>query len=106
MKRWKPGSPTATRDFVGLWEKNFDDYCLRYNLPRGYRLEVERILSRRIAQEVNASVRVARAAFRKPKWIAASISPAGVTITCRVDRIDHVGEGNCVIGRLQERQGR
>lgn len=85
-----------TRDFVGLWEKTFDDYCLRYNLPRGYRLEVERILSRRIAQEVNASVRWP--ALRSETEVDCGLDfPGGVTITCRVDRIDHVGEGNCVI---------
>jgi ATP-dependent helicase/DNAse subunit B len=85
-----------SRDFVPLFEKAFDDYSLRNNLPRGYRLEVERIESRRIARRVAGSV----------DWPLESSElevdcsldfPGGVTITCRVDRIDDVGQGNCVI---------
>jgi ATP-dependent helicase/DNAse subunit B len=85
-----------SRDFVELFEITFDSYCHKYNIPPGYGIEVQRILSRRIAREVNASV----------QWPVVSSEaevecpihfPGGVTVKCRVDRIDDVGEGNCVI---------
>jgi ATP-dependent helicase/DNAse subunit B len=85
-----------TRDFVPLFEKAFEEYSRKNNLPRGYRLEVERIESRRIARKVAGSV----------DWPLESCElevdcsldfPGGVTVTCRVDRIDRIGDGNCVI---------
>ena len=89
------------RDFVEIFEATFDRFCHQFNFPRGYSLEVERILCRRIARQVNESVRWPAISSELETdcsfTLAASGFPAGVTVTCRVDRIDHLGDGNCVI---------
>ncbi len=64
--------------------------------PPGYRVEVERIQLRRIAQQVNESahwpVEISEAE------VDCSLDfPGGITVKCRVDRIDHFGERDCVI---------
>ncbi len=85
-----------TRDFVELFEQTFDDFCRKHNVPPGYRLEVTRIESRRIARKVNGSIRWP--ALHSELESDCSLELAkGVTMTCRVDRIDHLGEGDCVI---------
>lgn len=84
------------QDFVDLFELTFDEFRLKYNYPPGYKLEVERIQLRRVAREVSAAVH----------WPFESSEaevecdfdfPGGVTITCRLDRIDNLGAGNCII---------
>ena len=85
-----------TREFVDLFELTFDEFRVKYNYPPGYKLEVERIQLRRIAREVSATV----------QWEVESSEaevdcdfdfPGGVTIKCRLDRIDNLGAGNCII---------
>ena len=85
-----------TKDFVGLFETTFDEFCRKHNLPRGYSLEVERIQSRRIAREVNASVQWPSISSEAEADCSLDF-PGGVTVMCRVDRIDDIGNGNCVI---------
>jgi len=85
-----------THDFVDLFEDTFEKFCREYNIPQGYSLEVERILSRRIAQEVNASIQWP--AVSSEAEVDCSLEfPGGVTLTGRVDRIDDIGGGNCII---------
>ncbi|HVW10917.1 MAG TPA: PD-(D/E)XK nuclease family protein [Bryobacteraceae bacterium] len=85
-----------TLDFVGLFESTFEKFCREYNIPQGYSLEVERILSRRIAQEVNASIQWPTVSSEAEVDCSLEF-PGGVTITGRVDRIDDIGNGNCII---------
>lgn len=83
------------QDFVALFEKAFDAACIKHHLPQGYRLEVERIKFREIAQRISATKQwhpdssEAEAAFTLD-------FPGGVAVTCRVDRIDRFGN-DCVI---------
>jgi ATP-dependent helicase/DNAse subunit B len=83
-------------NFVDLFETTFEKFCRDYNIPQGYSLEVERILSRRIAQEVNASIQWPTVSSEAEVDCSLEF-PGGVTITGRVDRIDDIGGGNCII---------
>jgi ATP-dependent helicase/DNAse subunit B len=85
-----------TLNFVDLFETTFEQFCREYNIPQGYSLEVERILSRRIAQEVNASIQWPTVSSEAEVDCSLEF-PGGVTITGRVDRIDDIGGGNCII---------
>ena len=85
-----------TLDFVDLFETTFEEFCRRNNVPPGYSLEVERITSRRIAQEVNASIQWPTVSSEAEVDCSLEF-PGGVTITGRVDRIDDIGGGNCII---------
>jgi ATP-dependent helicase/DNAse subunit B len=85
-----------TRDFVGIFEQAFVAFCEEYNIPKGYSLEVERIESGRIARKINGSVRWP--ALQSETEIDCPLEfPDGVTVTCRVDRIDHLKDGTCRI---------
>ena len=85
-----------TRDFVELFEHAFDEACRKRHIPPGYRVEVERIQLRRIAREVSETAQWP-VMFSEAEVDCSLDFPGGVTVNCRVDRIDHVGEGNCVI---------
>ncbi len=85
-----------TRNFVDVFEHAFSEGCRKDNIPPGYDLEVQRIVARRIAAEVNEIGR----------WPAESTEtevdctidfPGGVTAVGRLDRIDHLGNGDCII---------
>lgn len=85
-----------TRDFVGYFEKAFDDTCREEHLLEGYRLELERIEARRIARQVQAT----------EKWTAVSHEvevpvsiafPGGVAISGRIDRVDKLNETDCIV---------
>ncbi len=87
----------ANRDqnFVQLFEQTFDETCRQQHIPAGYKLEVERIKFREIAERINTN----------EKWLPESSEaevslaldfPGGVTINCRIDRIDRWGN-DCVI---------
>ncbi|HEU5020891.1 MAG TPA: PD-(D/E)XK nuclease family protein, partial [Bryobacteraceae bacterium] len=82
--------------FADLFESTFEKFCRDYNIPQGYSLEVERILSRRIAQEVNATIQWPTVSSEAEVDCSLEF-PGGVTITGRVDRIDDIGGGNCII---------
>jgi RecB family exonuclease len=93
MEKWLGD---RTLNFVELFEATFEEFCREYNIPRGYSLEVERILSRRIAEEVDASIQWP--AIASEAEVDCSLEfPGGVTLTGRVDRIDDIGGGNCII---------
>jgi ATP-dependent helicase/DNAse subunit B len=85
-----------TRNFVELFERAFDEACRKRHIPPGYRVEVERIQLRRIARDVNESAQWP-VEFSEAEVDCSLDFPGGVTVNCRVDRIDHVGNGDCVI---------
>jgi ATP-dependent helicase/DNAse subunit B len=85
-----------TVQFVDLFESTFEEFCRRNHVPPGYSLEVQRITSRRIAEEVNASIQWP--ALSSEAEVDCSLEfPGGITLTGRVDRIDDIGGGNCII---------
>jgi RecB family exonuclease len=83
------------RPFVELFEEAFENACRKHHLPAGYRLEVERILFRRIAGQVRANELWSPDSSDAEVDLALAL-PGGVTATCRIDRIDHFGN-DCVI---------
>jgi ATP-dependent helicase/DNAse subunit B len=85
-----------SRDFVGLFESTFDAFCRRRNILPGYKLEVERVQLRRVASKVNEIVRWPLLSSEAEAECSLNF-PGGVTVTCRVDRIDDIGGGDCVI---------
>jgi ATP-dependent helicase/DNAse subunit B len=83
------------RDFVDVFDEVFAESCREYHLPPGYRLEVERILYRKIAKKVSANE------LWKPESSESEVKltldfPGGIAVNCRIDRIDKFGS-NCVI---------
>lgn len=85
-----------TRDFVTLFETSFDEFCRKRNLQPGYKLEVERVQLRRIARRVSETVQWP--VVSSETEVDCSLDfPGGITVTCRVDRIDDIGNGDCVI---------
>jgi ATP-dependent helicase/DNAse subunit B len=84
-------------EFVAQFETAFDMMCREKHLPAGYKLEVERMNYREIARRVSA--------YKEP-WTAVSSQaevdltldyPGGITVTGRVDRIDHLNDHDCII---------
>jgi RecB family exonuclease len=85
-----------SQDFHTLFEQSFEAAIHKYGLPQGYRLEVERLQLGRIATKVGV----------KQRWnpvstqVEVSLSvgfPGGITANGRVDRIDELGRGRCII---------
>jgi len=84
LERWLADK---SRDFVELFEAAFDEACRIEHLPAGYRLEVERIQFREIAQRVSAND------LWTPDSSEAEVElqiafPGGIQVKCRIDRID------------------
>jgi ATP-dependent helicase/DNAse subunit B len=84
-----------TRDFVELFEEVFENVRRELHLPAGYRLEVERIQFREIASRVSANERWSPDASDAEVDLQLAF-PSGVTVTCRIDRIDRFDD-ECVI---------
>jgi RecB family exonuclease len=85
-----------SRDFVGLFESTFDAFCRKRNILPGYKLEVERVQLRRVASKVNEIMQWPR--LSSEAEVECSLNfPGGVIVTCRVDRIDRLGNGDCII---------
>jgi RecB family exonuclease len=83
------------QDFVRIFEDAFDEACRTQHLPAGYKLEVERIQFREIAQRVSAND------LWMPDSSQAEVPilmefPGGIKVKGRIDRIDTFG-GDCVI---------
>jgi ATP-dependent helicase/DNAse subunit B len=91
LKAGRPG------EFVPFFETAFENTCLEMNLPDGYRLEVERIESRRIAAQVSATERWDSPYPPQVEVELALPFPGGVTVKCRIDRIDRMNESECLI---------
>ena len=85
-----------TQDFPALFETAFDEAVRRYRLPNGYRLEVERLTLRRIAALVAVKQRWEPEKTRVEVPLTIGF-PSGITAKCRVDRIDELGDGRCII---------
>jgi RecB family exonuclease len=83
-------------NFVALFETAFDRMCREMHLPAGFRLEVERINLREIARKVNATEQWSPVSSEAEVELALSY-PHGVTVNCRVDRIDRMSDTECVI---------
>jgi RecB family exonuclease len=83
-------------DFVALFETAFDRMCGERHLPAGFRLEVERMNLRETARKVNATEQWIPASSQAEVELALDF-PGGVTVNCRVDRIDLLNETDCVI---------
>jgi ATP-dependent helicase/DNAse subunit B len=83
-------------DFVELFETAFDRMCREKHLPAGFRLEVERIGLRETARKVNATERWTPESSEAEVEMALNF-PGGVTVNCRVDRIDRLNATDCVI---------
>jgi ATP-dependent helicase/DNAse subunit B len=85
-----------SQDFRSLFKQAFETAIHKHGLPQGYRLEVERLQLGRIATKVGV----------KQRWnpmstqveVPLSISfPGGITANGRVDRIDELDDGRCII---------
>ena len=83
-------------DFVDLFETAFDKMVREKHLPPGYRLEVERINLRAIAGRVSATEQWTPLSSEAEVELTLDF-PGGITVACRVDRIDHMSETDCII---------
>src|SRR5665213_534947 len=83
-------------DFVSLFEAAFDKACREKHLPAGYRLEVERIQLRKIAESVSASERWTPVSSQAEVELALDF-PGGITVNCRIDRVDRINDRECII---------
>ena len=93
LERWLADQD---RSFVELFELAFDDACRKDRLPAGYKLEVERMQFREIARRVSANDSW-RADDSKAEVALTLDFPGGITVTCRIDRLDTFANGDCVI---------
>jgi ATP-dependent helicase/DNAse subunit B len=92
LERWLADK---NRDFVELFELVFEETCAKERLPAGYKLEVERMRFREIARRVSAND--LWDAESRPEVGLTLELPGGITVTCRVDRIDVFPNNDCVI---------
>jgi ATP-dependent helicase/DNAse subunit B len=84
-------------EFVPFFEAAFDNACREMHLPEGYKLEVERIESRRIAEQVSTTEKWT-SPYPPEVEVPVSLSfPGGVTVNGRIDRIDRLSERQCII---------
>ncbi len=93
LERWLADQD---RSFLEVFELAFDDACRKDRLPAGYKLEVERMQFREIARRVSANDSW-RADDSKAEVALTLDFPGGITVTCRVDRLDTFANGDCVI---------
>ncbi len=93
LERWLADKD---RDFVELFELAFDEMCRIERLPAGYKLEVERMQFREIARRVSANDLWTPASSKAEVDLALEF-PGGITVKCRIDRIDIFNDTDCVI---------
>ena len=67
------------------------------HLPQGYRLEVERIECRHIAEQVMATEKWVTAYPPEVEVDIAIPFPSGVSVTGRIDRVDRLNEHDCIV---------
>jgi ATP-dependent helicase/DNAse subunit B len=84
-------------EFVPFFEAAFDKACREKHLPPGYRLEVERIESRRIARGVSTTEKWVTPYPPEVEVEIPLAFPGGITVNCRIDRIDRLNESECLI---------
>jgi ATP-dependent helicase/DNAse subunit B len=83
------------RNFVELFEETFDEACRTQHLAAGYKLEVERIQFREIAERVSANDLWTPDSSQAEVEILLEF-PGGIKVKGRIDRIDRFGD-DCVI---------
>jgi len=83
------------RNFVELFEETFDEACRTQHLAAGYKLEVERIQFREIAERVSANDLWTPDSSQVEVEILLDF-PGGIKVKGRIDRIDIFGN-DCVI---------
>ena len=83
-------------DFVPLFEAAFNSACYEKHLPPGYRLEVNRIQLRKVAESVSASEKWTPLSSEAEVELALNF-PGGITVSCRVDRLDRLNDRDCII---------
>jgi ATP-dependent helicase/DNAse subunit B len=83
-------------DFVPYFEAAFEEMCRKEHLPEGYRLELERIESRRIAEKVSATEKWSAISHEVEVPISIGF-PGGVTVNGRIDRVDRLNETDCIV---------
>ncbi|MGA2715730.1 MAG: PD-(D/E)XK nuclease family protein [Bryobacteraceae bacterium] len=93
LERWLADKE---RDFVELFELAFDEMCRIERLPAGYKLEVERMQFREIARRVSANDLWTPESSKAEVDLALEF-PGGITVKCRIDRIDIFNNDDCVI---------
>ncbi|HWE53546.1 MAG TPA: PD-(D/E)XK nuclease family protein [Bryobacteraceae bacterium] len=95
LERW---IADRSQNFIEIFEKTFDEVCFKEHIPAGYRLEVERIQFREIAEKISANERWTPDSSLVEVDLTLDF-PGGVTVRCRIDRIDKFDRfGNdCVI---------
>jgi ATP-dependent helicase/DNAse subunit B len=97
LERWLANK---TRNFVELYEETFDEMCRDEHLPPGYRLEVERIRFREIAERVSARdiwiPDISEAEVELTLELDIAALDTKVDVACRIDRLDTFGS-DCVI---------
>lgn len=90
-----------TENLLDVFEKVFVQFCEKENIQPGYEFETTRIETRRIAAKINAAVQWSAEKTETERdcsfELLGNSMPQSVTVKCRVDRIDHIGAGNCVI---------
>ncbi len=84
------------QDFAALFERAFEHACVERHLPRGYRLEVARFELRNIARDVSATRSWPVESSEAEVEVTLPLVD-GVTMTGRVDRVDHIGGSNCIV---------
>lgn len=93
LERW---IADKDRDFVELFELEFDEMCRTEKLPAGYKLEVDRMQFREIAKRVSANDLWTPLASQAEVDVSLEF-PGGITVTGRIDRIDEFAGEQCVI---------
>lgn len=93
MERWLTD---RSQNFVAVFEAAFDETCAQEHLPAGYRLEVQRIELRKIAEHISATDRWQPDAPPEVEVPLTLEFPNGIQVTCRIDRLDRFGN-DCVI---------
>ena len=83
-------------DFVPLFEAAFNNACYKKHLPPGYKLEVNRIQLRKVAESVSASEKWTPLSSEAEVELALDF-PGGITVSCRIDRLDRINDRDCII---------
>ena len=82
--------------FVPLFEEAFEKACHERHLPAGYRLEVEHIVLRGIAERVSTTEQWKAEETRAEVEFKIPLTPT-LTVNGRIDRIDRMNATDCVI---------
>jgi RecB family exonuclease len=82
--------------FVPLFEQAFEEAVREFHIPPGFELEVRHMLLRRIAEGVSANELWTPLASQAEVDVSVAF-PGGVAVTGRIDRVDHLGNNECIV---------